>query len=87
MPHLNVVARYYRAINSLDRSASSYAKKKWQKKQKKKKKKRRDIGIKNAEISVIKAANEMTPCIHLMDQFIRDWIRIEFLETFRFETI
>ena len=57
------------------------------KKSKKKKKKRRDIGIKNAEISVIKAANEMTPCIHLMDQFIRDWTRIEFLETFRFETI
>ena len=57
------------------------------KKAKKKKKKRRDIGIKNAEISVIKAANEMTPCIHLMDQFIRDWTRIEFLETFRFETI
>ena len=91
MPHLNVVARYYRAINSLDRSASSYAKKKGKKKKKRKKekgkKKRRDVGIKNAEISVIKAANEMTPCIHLMDQFIRDWTRIEFLETFRFGTI
>lgn len=37
MPHLNVVARYYRPINSLDRSASSYAEKKRQKKEKKKK--------------------------------------------------
>ena len=63
------------------------AKKKKKEKRKKEKKKRRDVGIKNAEISVIKAANEMTPCIHLMDQFIRDWTRIEFLETFRFETI
>ena len=62
-------------------------KKKKKRKKEKGKKKRRDVGIKNAEISVIKAANEMTPCIHLMDQFIRDWTRIEFLETFRFETI
>lgn len=66
MPHLNVVARYYRPINSLDRSASSYAGKKRQKKEKKKKK-RRDVGIKNVEISVIKAANEMTPCIYTFD--------------------
>lgn len=41
MPHLNVVARYYRPINSLDRSASSYAEKKRQKKEKKKKKETR----------------------------------------------
>lgn len=40
MPHLNVVARYYRPINSLDRSASSYAEKKRQKRKEKKKKKR-----------------------------------------------
>lgn len=46
MPHLNVVARYYRAINSLDRSASSYAKKKWQKKQKKRKKRDATLELK-----------------------------------------
>ena len=91
MPHLNVVARYYVLlipwIVPLRATRKRNGEKKKKEKRKKEKKKRRDVEIKNAEISVIKAANEMTPCIHLMDQFIRDWTRIEFLETFRFETI
>ena len=54
MPHLNVVARYYRAINSLDRSASSYAKKKWRKKKKKKKGKRKKKRDATLELKTLK---------------------------------